>query len=173
MWSIVKQQYPAIIEKRGGRHFLRSFCRRLSNLFLPAIGFERQVARALRLQPRGGILNDGMLPIETISARIKIVCRARAPHPWDKDLPVEAQHELFARQCLKDVDNAVRRVFQRLRGVEEIDMTILTPDGRTKIMSGLVSRENLSGRDLASPGMRLLVEGMEYRLNDYRFDPIL
>lgn len=172
MWPIAKQ-VPAVFKESERGRFLRFLRRNLTDLLLLDPGFERQVARAIRLQPRGGIRNDGTLPIETVSARIKIVCRARPLHPWDENQPAETQRELFARQCLQDVDNAVTSVFQRLRGVEEIDMTVLAPDGGSKIIAGIISRpENPSGQNVISPGMRLLLQGLKYRLNDCRFEPI-
>src|ERR1700733_14020993 len=93
--------------------FLRAFRQRLSGLLSTPLRIERHVARALRLRSRGGIHKDNALRIHTLAARLQIVCSARKGHPWNVDLPVEKQNELFVRQCLEDVDEGVTSVFRR------------------------------------------------------------
>jgi hypothetical protein len=152
--------------------FLRAFHQRLSGLFSAPLRIEINVARALRLRSRGGIDKDNALRIHTLAARLRIVCCARKGHPWNEDLPEDKQNELFVRQCLEDVDEAVTRLFRRLPTVDEIDLTILTPDGGTKIITGMVRRDSLLSARQSSVRMRLMTMGLQYRLSDYRFDPM-
>ncbi len=75
----------------------------------------REIARALSLQPRGGVAHD-VLHLDALSLRLRVEWQARDVHPWDRDLSEHRQAQLFARQCLKDVDTAIARVFDRVPG---------------------------------------------------------
>lgn len=152
--------------------FVGAIRQRLSAMFSPSPGIKKQVARALMLRCRGGVLKDNALQIQTLSARLQIVCFARKVHPWDQDLPEAEQNQLFARQCLQDVDKAITSLFQQLSEVTEVDVTIVTPDGNTKLITGVVHRDSLSDANQASVGMRLLTKGLHFRLHDRRLEPM-
>ena len=94
--------------------------------------------------------------------------RARNIHPWDRDLPVLEQAELFSEQALQDTDAALIRLFQGLSEIEQIEFQVLKPDGFDDIiLTGLVDREGVldSERPL-SLRMRLRNLGVTYQMAD-------
>jgi hypothetical protein len=128
------------------------------------------VRRALALRPRGAIPNDVLILKKlTLSGhRLKLEWRARNIHPWDRDLPVLEQAELFSEQALQDTDAALIRLFQGLPEIEQIEFQVLKPDGFDDIiLTGLVDREGVldSERPL-SLRMRLRNLGVTYQMAD-------
>jgi hypothetical protein len=59
-----------------------------------------------------------------------------------------------------------------LPAVEEVDLTLVTPDGTAKIITGVVHRGDLLHANQSSVGMRLMSKGLHYRLHDYRLEPL-
>jgi hypothetical protein len=128
---------------------------------------EQIVRRALSLRPRGAILNDGLILNNLIcSVRcLKLEWRARDIHPWDCDLPLAEQAELFSRQALQDTDAALIRLFQGLPEIEQIEFQVLKPEGfGDVILTGTVDRDRvLASERPLSLRMRLLNLGVTYQ----------
>jgi hypothetical protein len=104
--------------------------------------------------------------------RLHVDWFAREVHPWDHDLPLERQAELFAEQCLEDVDAAIFRLFEELPEVGVIDMSVFDRGSNTKIIKDVVSRENARTSEGLSLGMRLNAIGVNYRRSNLRFESI-
>jgi hypothetical protein len=131
---------------------------------------EKIVRRALSLRPRGAIPNDVLVLDNLILSAhwLKLEWRARDVHPWDRDLPLAEQAELFSRQALQDTDAALIRLFQGLPEIEEIEFQVLKPDGfGDVILTGAVDREKvLASERPLSLRMRLLNLGVTYQMAD-------
>jgi hypothetical protein len=100
--------------------------------------------------------------------RLKLEWRARDVHPWDRDLPLAEQAELFSEQALQDTDVALIRLFQGLSEIEQIEFQVLKPDGfGDVILAGVVDRERaLDPEQPLSLRMRLLMLGVTYQMAD-------
>jgi hypothetical protein len=82
-----------------------------THIFKPSV--RQIVRRALALRPRGAIAND-VLNLNSLILSghcLKLEWRARDIHPWDRDLPLAEQAELFCEQALQDTDVALIRLF--------------------------------------------------------------
>jgi hypothetical protein len=141
-----------------------------THLFMTSV--EKIVRRALSLRPRGAVPNDVLVLDNLIlSARcLKLEWRARDVHPWDRELPLTEQAELFSEQALQDTDAALIRLFQGLPEIEQIDFQVLKPDGLGDvILAGVVDRESVLAPELQlSLRMRLLNLGVTYQMVDTR-----
>jgi hypothetical protein len=134
-------------------------------------GIARRVASALTLKPRGAVRND-VLSIQDLSLRLHVEWLARDVHPWDRDLPERRQAELFAQQCLEDVDAAVPRLFEQLREIDVVEIGVFERGSKTRIIAGMIHRSDLVAQQGSSLGMRLRMIGINYRRDDLRFEPI-
>jgi hypothetical protein len=173
MWLGSGRMGQSVIATDDWVRFMGAFRQRLSAILALSPRIERQVARGLRFRFCGGIKNNGTaMQTQILSARLQIVCCARRLHPWDEDLPEEKQSQLFTKQCLEDVDKGITRLFQQLPAVDEVDLTVVTPDGAAKILAGVVHRGDLLHADQSSVGMRLLSKGLNYHLQGYRLEPL-
>jgi hypothetical protein len=131
----------------------------------------QQIARrALALRPRGAIPNDVLILNNLILSghRLKLEWRARDIHPWDRDLPLAEQAQLFSEQALQDTDVALIRLFQSLREIEQIEFQVLKPDGfGDVILAGVVDRERVLAPERSlSLRMRLRNLGVTYQMAD-------
>jgi hypothetical protein len=139
-----------------------------TQIFMASV--KQIVRRALALRPRGAIPNDVlMLNSLILSSRcLKLEWRARDIHPWDRDLPLAEQAELFSQQALQDTDAALIRLFQGLPEIEQIEFQVLKPDGLGDvILTGAVDRERvLASERPLSLRMRLLNLGVTYQMAD-------
>jgi hypothetical protein len=129
---------------------------------------QQVVRRALALPPRGAIPKD-VLILNTLilSGRgLKLEWRARDIHPWDRDLPLPDQAELFSEQALQDTDVALVRLFQGLAEIEQIEFQVLKPDGfGDAILAGVVDRGSVLAPERSlSLRMRLRNLGITYQL---------
>jgi hypothetical protein len=97
---------------------------------------------------------------------------ARDVHPWDRDLPERRKAELFAQQCLEDVDAAIPRLFEQLPEIEVVEIGVLERASESKIIAGVVHRSDLNAQVGSSLGMRLKTIGINYRCADLRLEPI-
>jgi hypothetical protein len=135
-----------------------------THLFMKSV--EQIVRRALALRPRGAILNDVLILNNlNLSARcLKLEWRARDVHPWERDLPLTEQAELFSEQALRDTDAALIRLFQGLPEIEQIEFQVLKPAGLGDVLlTGAVDRESvLASERPLSLRMRLLNLGVTY-----------
>jgi len=136
------------------------------------VNVQQIVRRALALRPRGAIANDVLILNNLIlSGRyLKLEWRARDIHPWDRDLPLTEQAELFSEQALQDTDAALIRLFQGLAEIEQIEFQVLKPDGfGDVILAGVVDRERVLAPEVElSLRMRLLNLGVTYQMVDNR-----
>jgi hypothetical protein len=139
-----------------------------THLFMASV--EKIVRRALSLRPRGAVPNDVLVLDNLILSAccLKLEWRARDVHPWDCDLPLAEQTELFSRQALQDTDVALIRLFQGLPEIEQIEFQVVKPDGFGEvILTGAVDRERvLASERPLSLRMRLLNLGVIYRMAD-------
>ena len=132
---------------------------------------RRRVAHALALKPRGAVRDD-VLPIKHLAVGLQVEWFAREIHPWDPDLPERRKAELFAQQCLEDVDAAIPRLFERLPEIDVLEIGVLERTSQTRIIRGVVHRSDLAGQMDSSLGMRLKAIGVNYRRTDLRLEPI-
>ena len=132
---------------------------------------KRQATRALSLKPRGAVRND-VLAITHLAVGLQVEWFARDIHPWDRDLPERRKAELFAQQCLEDVDAAIPRLFERLPEIDVLEIAVLERGSQKKIISGIVRRSDLAARIDSSLGMRLKTIGVTYRYTDLKLEPI-
>jgi hypothetical protein len=139
-----------------------------THIFKPSI--QQIVGRALALRPRGAIPNDVLVLHSLILSDhcLKLEWRAREIHPWDRDLPLAQQDELFSKQALQDTDAALVRLFHGLSEIEQIEFQVLKPDGfGDVILAGVVDRERvLDPEQPVSLRMRLSMLGVSYKMAD-------
>ena len=156
--------YPAVRSYNG---VVRRALSAVKHAFHP--GFARRdvladhVQRAMAVPRRGGVAHDA-LQIHALSARIQVEWMARPVHPWDLDLSTEEQSELFAEQCLQDVDQAVARLFEQLNAVDELDVCVLHPESSARILGGVVRRTDFLAAKRLSRQMRLKMAGLAYEI---------
>ena len=131
----------------------------------------REVTRSLRLQPRGAVAHD-VLHLTALSLRLRVEWRARDAHPWDHDLSEQRQAQLFARQCLEDVEAAITQLFERIPEVYVLELVVHDPRSNAVIMSGVVHRDDLVGASHLALEMKLRTVGMKYQLFDRRFESV-
>jgi hypothetical protein len=131
----------------------------------------RRTRHALALKPRGGIRND-VLVINRLAMSVHVEWFARDVHPWDSDLPERRKAELFAQQCLEDVDAAIPRLFEQLPEIDVLEIEVLERASKNKIIGGVVHRSDLGAQVGSSLGMRLKTIGINYRCEDLRLEPI-
>ena len=132
---------------------------------------HRRVIRALALNKRAEARSDG-LSLSHFQNRLQIEWRAREIHPWDRDLPLARVTRLFAEQCLRDADAALKRLFATLPQIDVIEFKMLDPNSGASILSGTVTRSESMNVRAASSGMRLKQLGVRYRLQNWRFEPL-
>jgi hypothetical protein len=80
---------------------------------------------------------------ESFESHRRVEWRARDLHPWDYDLSTQRQAQLFARQCLKDVDAAITRLFERVPEMHVLEIVVRAPRSEAVLMSGVVHRDDL------------------------------
>jgi hypothetical protein len=129
----------------------------------------REVSRSLRLQPRGAIAHD-VLGLAALSLRLRVEWRARDVHPWDRDLSEHRQAQRFAQQCLRDVDTAIARLFERFPEMHVLELVVRAPRSGAVIISGVVHRDDLRAASHLALEMKLRTIGMKYQLFDDRFE---
>jgi hypothetical protein len=134
-------------------------------------GIVRRVASALTVKPRGAVWND-VLSIQDLSLGLHVEWLARDVHPWDRDLPERRQAELFAQQCLEDVDAAIPRLFEQLPEIDVLEIGVLERGSKTRIIAGTIHRSDLVAQQGSSLGMRLRMIGINYHRTNLRFEPI-
>ena len=132
----------------------------------------RRVAHALALKPRGAVRDD-VLAIDRLAVALHVQWFARDVHPWDRDLPEKRRAELFAQQCLGDVDAAIPRLFEQLPEIDILEIGVLDRDSKSRIIAGVVHRSDLAARVGSSLGMRLKTIGISYRCTDLKLEPIV
>jgi hypothetical protein len=137
----------------------------------PSNRIVRRVASALAVKPRGAVWND-VLSIQDLSLRLHVEWLARDVHPWDRDLPERRQAELFAQQCLEDVDAAIPRLFEELPEIDVLEIGVLERGSKTRIIAGTTHRNDLVAQRCSSLGMRLRMIGINYHRTNLRFEPI-
>jgi hypothetical protein len=71
--------------------------------------------------------------------------QARRIQPWDRNLPKEAAGPLFVEHSLTDTEAVPERRFTALSETDIIELTVLDPVSKQKIMAGMLHRAR-SGR---------------------------
>jgi hypothetical protein len=127
------------------------------------------VGSALSLKRRGGIGRDGLV-VRSLSARLRVQLLARSIHPWDRDRPADERGELFVQQCLEDVSIAIPQLFRSMPEIQEMEITILDPKGKSAIMAGVVNRGDALAAKGISAGMMLRDMGMIYGRSNAGFE---
>jgi hypothetical protein len=127
------------------------------------------VGAALSLKPRGGIGKDGLV-VRSLSARLRVQLLARPIHPWDRDRAADERSELFVQQCLEDVSTAIPQLFRSLPEIQEMEITVLDPKGKSAIMAGVVNRDDALTANGVSAGMKLRDMGMIYGRSNAGFE---
>jgi hypothetical protein len=127
------------------------------------------VGAALSLKPRGGIGKDGLV-VRSLSARLCVQLLARSIHPWDRDRPTDERSELFVQQCLEDVSTAIPQLFRSMPEIQEMEITILDPKGKSAIMAGVVNRNDALAAKGVSAGMKLREMGLVYGRSNAGFE---
>jgi hypothetical protein len=131
----------------------------------------REVTRSLRLRPRGAIAHD-VLHLAALSLRLRVEWRAREAHPWNHDLSTRRQAQLFARQCLEDVDAAIMRLFERVPEMQVLEIVVRAPRSEVVLMSGVVHRDDFREASHLALQMKLRTIGIKYQLFDCRFESV-
>jgi hypothetical protein len=134
--------------------------------------FCRRVVKALALNRRPREVRTDGLSLSQFRNRLQIEWRARDIHPWNNGLPESRVNELFAQQCLDDTGAAVERLFCELSEIQSIEFTVIDPKSSAAIVRGSVDRSEANMADNASPGMKLKKLGANYRLTNWRFEPL-
>jgi hypothetical protein len=98
---------------------------------------------------------------------------ARDVHPWDHDLPERRRAELFAQQCLEDVDATIPRLFEQLPEIDTLEIRVLERESKTQIITGVVHRSDLATQVDSSLGMRLKTIGINYQCPNLILEPIV
>lgn len=101
------------------------------------------IKRALALQSRGAIRNDGLTQIHS-AHQLLIEWRARKVHPWDADCASEEAESLFKEQSIVDLDAAISRLFAELSWIDEIRFRVFPPDSEELLIEGTVERPSLN-----------------------------
>src|ERR1700722_9394674 len=127
------------------------------------------VGAALSLKPRGGIGRDGLV-VRSLSARLRVQLLARSIHPWDRDRPADERSELFVQQCLEDVTTAIPQLFRSMPEIQEMEITVLDPKGKSAIMAGVVNRSDALAAKGVSVGMKLREMGLVYGRSNAGFE---
>ena len=141
--------------------------------YVAASPLRRLVRKALALTPRGFVSQD-VLVLCDFSAQLRVEWRTRDIHPWDGSLPVDRRSELFRDQAFRDTDAAIVRLFRILPDIDAIEVRVLAPrpPNRT-ILAGAVARLDAhAARSHTSPGMRLRLMGVRWRLEGGRLAPL-
>jgi hypothetical protein len=113
-----------------------------------------------------------VLAVNGVVMSVRVEWFARDVHPWDSDLPEKRKAELFAQQCLEDVDAAIPRLFDQLPEIDVLEIEVLERSSKNKIIGGVVHRSDLATQVGSSLGMRLKTIGINYRCEDLRLEPI-
>ena len=116
---------------------------RISDLYQAHV-FRRKIERALALHQRGEARSDG-LQLTSAKVVLHIKWLARAIHPWDRDLPPTRAQQLFAQQCLNDVDAAITRLFAEIPVLDMIEICVRREVSRPPLLQGNVRRNDLNG----------------------------
>ncbi len=126
---------------------------------------RRIVTKALALKQRGFVRHD-VLVVRRFSGQLQVEWWARDIHSWDRDRPPDRRERLFCEQALRDSDEAIVRVFNRLPEIDSIDVRVLAPRAPHELMlAGRVGRlDALATRSVSSTGMRLKLMGMRYQI---------
>ena len=132
---------------------------------------QRSARRALALNRRGEVRTDG-LRLRTLRNRLEIEWGARDVHPWDRDLSACDRAQLFAEQCLEDVNSVLERLFENLPEIDVIEFKVIALDSSCSILSGVVTRSAVDEADAKSAGMRLKQLGVRFRLVNWQFQPL-
>jgi hypothetical protein len=115
--------------------------------------FHRRALRTLALNRLCGGRADG-LSLKHLRNRLEIEWQARDIHPWDRGVAPAKAEQLFAEQCLNDVNAAVERLFQTFSEIDIIELKVLDPSSGAPILTGSVARtEALSA--MRMPGVKL------------------
>lgn len=132
---------------------------------------RRRAAKALALNKRGEVRGDGLLVIR-FRNRLEIEWRARDVHPWDRNRQPAVVAQLFAEQCLDDANAAIERLFFGFPEVDVIDFKVLDLKSPAPIVSGAVTRAAAETVRATSAGMKLKNLGVNFRLHNWRFEPL-
>jgi hypothetical protein len=150
MWRVLK----AVLRRLHGRRDLR------------------RIESVLNRIGRGQVRRDG-LRLYQVRSRLAIQWRARAVHPWDRNLPLERSALAFVEQTLADTEAVILGLFDKLPQVDVIDLAVLEPESDRTMMSGTVSRSVLARpTGLLSVKMRLYELGVQYRLAGSHFETL-
>ncbi|HEV7926357.1 MAG TPA: hypothetical protein VGR14_13435 [Verrucomicrobiae bacterium] len=106
---------------------------------LNQIRVRRIVRKALALAPRGCVRNDVLMLHELrefSGQELQLHWWARNVHPWDHNLSVARQSELFSQQALHDTESALIRLFRRLPDLHEIAFRVLYPGVPNPVIPG-------------------------------------
>jgi len=128
---------------------------------------RNRVIKALTAAPRGGVTGDASL-LREMSLSLKVEWYARALHPWDRDLPAERRVERFTAGLLADTVAAIQQIFERLAGIDAIQIRVLDPTEPHKtVLAGTVCRDDLHAtRGCRSPAMSLKLLGVQHHVTD-------
>jgi hypothetical protein len=138
---------------------------------------QRMARKALKLAPRGGVRGD-VLILNKLSLvaddELRLEWWAREAHPWDRDLPSLRQSELFCQQALRDTEAALRRLFQMIPYVEQIDFQVLERNvSNPVILAGNVERTDVIAASYSpSIKMRMITMGVRFLMVGGHLEPL-
>jgi hypothetical protein len=132
------------------------------------------LADALTLQRRGEVRSDGLSSF-SFSISLCVSWRARDVHPWDRDMPEDRKAPRLVEQTLHDTEDAIERIFLTFPEANTLEVNVLEKDPASAgvIVSGIVLRSELGRCSSTSIGMRLKMLGINYRLANEHFEPLM
>jgi hypothetical protein len=133
---------------------------------------KRQVRKALALHTRGEVRPDG-LELKRCQNRLEIEWRARKVHPWDSDLSADLAFRRFTEQCIDDTNAALERIFAALAEIDVVQFKVTHPESGALILSGLVTRGELTAPGTPSPRMRLKQLGVTFHSQNWRSELLI
>jgi len=101
---------------------------------------------------------------------MRVEWTAREIHPWDRGLDRQLREQLFAQQCLRDVDAAVNRIFDEVPEIDALEVHVLH-DG-SPLLEGLVRKTDLASLRHGSPRMNLKSLGIRFQMSNGRLEPL-
>ena len=121
---------------------------------------------------RGAVRGLDALELRDLHATMRVEWIARELHPWERARDPRVAGQLFAQQCLRDVDAAIARLFDQLPEVDALEIRVLREVGGLVLFEGLVERHEPALVQHLSPRMKLKSIGVRFHMSDGRLEPL-
>jgi len=138
-----------------------------------------RVSKVLALKRKRQGRSDGLVlkHLQTAShaerTTLQVEWIARGVHPWDRTRAAESRQKLYTQQCLEDAQVAIHDLFDEITDVEAIAVRVFSSASQPPVMAGVVHRRDLKHSVFDSPGMNLKTLGVNFRMNEWRLEPLV